>query len=219
MTGMIRASDGQFGVQEKREEQRLVLLLRPAKVICRSGEYLCILRDVASKGARLRLFHPLPVEPFMVLELGNGDRYDVEKMWERDDQAGFTFAQAAAVEHLIEERSRYRKRPVRARLTLEGTLTAAGQVHPATLRNISQQGGQIECDAPLAIEQRVSLNVRGLPPLDAKVRWRKGNTVGLVFEQTFKLDQLARLLFDLQPIPPAIAEDPEEAIFRRAQQG
>ncbi|MCW1401569.1 PilZ domain-containing protein [Novosphingobium sp. MW5] len=219
MAEMFREPDGQFGGQEKREEQRLVLLLRPAKVICRSGEYLCILRDVASKGARLRLFHPLPVERFMVLELGNGDRYDIEKMWERDDQAGFTFAQAAAVDHLIEERSRYRKRPVRARITLEGKMTAAGQAYAATLRNISQQGGQIECDAPLAIEQRVSLSVKGLPALDAKVRWRKGNVVGLVFEQTFKLDQLARLLFDLQPIPPAIADDPEDAIFRRAQQG
>jgi hypothetical protein len=215
---MIRASDQQFGGQEKREEQRLVLLLRPAKVICRSGEYLCILRDVASKGARLRLFHPLSAEPLMVLELGNGDRYDIEKMWERGDQAGFVFTQAAAVEHLIEERSRYRKRQVRARIELDVKLTVGGADYPARLRNISQQGGSLECEAPLAIEQRVSLTARGLPQIDAKVRWRKGKAVGLVFEQTFKLDQLSRLLFDLQPIPPAIADDPEDVIFRRAQQ-
>lgn len=219
MADRVNASDQQFGGQEKREEQRLVLLLRPAKVICRSGEYLCILRDVASRGARLRLFHPLPHEALMVLELGNGDRYDIEKMWERGDQAGFVFAEPAAVEHLIEERSRYRKRQVRAQLSLDLKLTVAGRDYPAVMRNISQQGGSIECDAPLAIEQRVSLRARGLPPLDAKVRWRKGNGVGLVFEQTFKLDQLARLLFDLQPFPPAIADDPQDAIFKRAQQG
>lgn len=216
MAGSIETSDPGFGGLEKREEQRLVLLLRPAKVICRSGEYLCILRDVASRGARLRLFHPLPHEALMVLELGNGDRYDIEKMWERGDQAGFVFAQAAAVEHLIEERSRYRKRQVRARLTLDAKLTAGGCDYPAVLRNISQQGGSLECEAPLAIEQRVSLAARGLPQLDAKVRWRKGKGVGLVFEQTFKLDQLARLLFELQPFPPAISDDPQDAMFKRA---
>lgn len=219
MADRIEVSDPQFGGLDKREEQRLVLLLRPAKVICRSGEYLCILRDVASKGARLRLFHPLPAQALMVLELGNGDRYDIEKMWERGDQAGFVFTQAAAVEHLIEERSRYRKRQVRARLTLDVKLTAGGKVYPAVLRNISQQGGSFECEAPLAIEQRVSLTAPGLPQIDAKVRWRKGDGVGLVFEQTFKLDQLARLLFDLQPFPPAIADDPQDAIFKRAFKG
>lgn len=219
MAYRVDASDPEFGGQEKREEQRLVLLLRPAKVICRSGEYLCILRDVASRGARLRLFHPLPHETLMVLELGNGDRYDIEKMWERGDQAGFVFTEAAAVEYLIEERSRYRKRQVRTRLTLDVKLTAGGKSYPAVLRNISQQGGSLECEAPLAIEQRVSLTARGLPQLDAKVRWRKGNGVGLVFEQTFKLDQLARLLFDLQPFPPAISEDPKDAIFKRALKG
>ncbi len=216
MADRIETLDLEFGGLEKREEQRLVLLLRPAKVICRNGEYLCILRDVATRGARLRLFHPLPNEALMVLELGNGDRYDIEKMWERGDQAGFVFTEAAAVEHLIEERSRYRKRQVRARLTLDVKLTAGGRDYPAILRNISQQGGSLECEAPLAIEQRVSLSARGLPQLDAKVRWRKGKAVGLVFEQTFKLDQLARLLFDLQPFPPAIADDPQDAIFKRA---
>ncbi|MFM6931087.1 MAG: PilZ domain-containing protein [Novosphingobium sp.] len=216
MANTIETANSEFGGLEKREEQRLVLLLRPAKVICRSGEYLCILRDVASRGARLRLFHPLPHEALIVLELGNGDRYDIEKMWERGDQAGFVFSRAAAVEHLIEERSRYRKRQVRARLTLDMTLTAGGKAYPAVLRNISQQGGRLECEAPLAIEQRVSLTARGLPQIDAKVRWHKGKGVGLVFEQTFKLDQLARLLFDLQPFPPAIAEDPQDALFTRA---
>lgn len=46
---------GPPGGLEKRETPRYVLLLRPAKVVTQTGEYLCILRDVASKGVRLRL--------------------------------------------------------------------------------------------------------------------------------------------------------------------
>ncbi|MFM5931983.1 MAG: PilZ domain-containing protein [Novosphingobium sp.] len=209
------SSAGPFDGLEKREEQRLVLLLRPAKLLCRSGEYLCILRDVASKGARLRLFHPLPAEAHMQLELSNGDRYDVEKVWERDDQAGFVFQSTAQVDHLLEERSPYRKRPLRARIALDASLAANGQAMPVVLKDISQQGGNIECDAPLARDQRVSLSAPGLGKLDAKVRWQRGKRVGLVFEQTFRLDQLAILLFDLQPIPPAIPEE-VDPIFSKA---
>ncbi|WP_158241521.1 PilZ domain-containing protein [Novosphingobium sp. TH158] len=208
-----------FDGLEKREVQRLVLLLRPAKVIARSGEYLCILRDVASRGARLKLFHPLPRDVLMVLELGNGDRYDIEKIWERGDQAGFVFTHAAQLEHLLVERSRFRKRPVRARVDLPAQVRAGSVVLPAALCNISQQGGSIEGDLPLSVDQRVTLAVKGLPELDAKVRWRRGNRVGLVFEQTFKLDELARLLHRLQPFPPAVAEDEKDAIFRRAMEG
>ncbi|MFM5906543.1 MAG: PilZ domain-containing protein [Novosphingobium sp.] len=200
---------------DRREEQRLVLLLRPAKLLCRSGEYLCILRDVASKGARLRLFHPLPAEAHMVLELSNGDRYDVEKVWERDDQAGFVFQSNAPLDHLLEERSRFRKRPLRARIALDATITANGVAALARIKDISQQGGNIECEAAFARDQRVSLTAPGLGKVDAKVRWKRGTRVGLVFEQTFRLDQLARLLFDLQPISPALPEECD-AVFSQA---
>lgn len=202
---------------EKREEERFVLLLRPAKIVARSGEYLCILRDVASKGVRLRLFHPLPPDPFMVLELANGDRYEIEKVWERDEQAGFNFVHRAELQHLLEERSRFRKRPVRLRLEMEAKVTVGAESFASVLCNLSQKGGQIEADMPLAIDQSIRVEAKGLPPLVAKVRWRRGRHVGLVFEQTFKLDDLARKVALLQPFGPAIPD--EDPVFARLKAG
>ncbi len=199
---------------DRRESPRYVLLLRPAKVVTQSGEYLCILRDVASKGVRLKLFHPLPHERFMALELSNGDRYEVEKVWERDDQAGFHFVHQAELSHLLEERSRFRRRPVRLRLEIPAQLSAAGMKCAGILQDLSQQGGRIETTLALAIDQRVHLIAKGLPPLDAKVRWRRGGQVGLVFEQTFKLDELARLVAAMQPFDPAIPEE-EDPVFAK----
>ncbi len=210
--------DQAFGGLEKREMPRYVLLLRPAKIVTQSGEYLCILRDVATKGVRLRLFHPLPSEAHMVLELSNGDRYDVEKVWERDDQAGFNFVHQAELAQLLEERSRFRKRQVRLRLELNGHVTARGISSPAVLHDLSQQGGRILTALALAIDQNVHIKAGGLPPIDAKVRWRRetaqGTEAGLVFEQTFRLDQLARMVAALQPFAAGAADD-EDPLFGR----
>jgi len=45
-----------------------------------------------------------------------------------------------------------------------------------------------------------------LPPLDARVRWRRRPHYGLIFEQTFRFDELARMTAPLQfadEAPPA----------------
>src|SRR5690606_20786923 len=54
---------------DMREAPRFALLIRSAKLICDSGEYLCIIRDVSETGVRLRLFHPLPPDQLLTLEL------------------------------------------------------------------------------------------------------------------------------------------------------
>lgn len=199
---------------EKRETQRFVLLLRPAKIIARSGEYVCILRDVAAKGMRLKLFHPLPADPYMVLELGNGDRYEVEKIWERDDQAGFSFRYPAELKHLLEERSRVRKRPLRLRVNVPSRFTLNGETWPCDLLSLSQQGGGIACEALVALDQLATLEIPGLPPIETKVRWRRGAGIGLVFEKTFRLDELAAVALRLQPFGPAIPSEEEEFLAR-----
>lgn len=214
MPNAINAGPAGFDGLEKREEQRFVLLLRPAKIVSRSGEYLCILRDVASKGLRLKLFHPLPPDTTMFLEMGNGDRYEVEKIWERDDQAGFIFRYPAEITHLLEERSRFRKRALRLRIDMAGIYTTGGEPWAVRLNSLSQQGGGIICDAPVALEQRGTLQVRGLPAIETKVRWRRGGQIGLVFEKTFRLDELAQIAFRLQPFGPAIPSEEEEFLAR-----
>ena len=193
--------------QPPRAAQRFALLLRPVKVITACGEYLAILRDVSATGLRLRLFHPLPAGPRMTIELANGDCYEASKVWERDGQAGFQFTHEAEIRNLLEEQNRYRKGHVRIRIELPARLTAAGETYDAVLHDLSQQGGRIGTEAHLAIDQRVRLEARGLPRLDAKVRWRRGAEAGLIFEQTFRLDELARVIAGLQPVAPPADDD------------
>lgn len=198
---------------ELRAAPRVSLLIRPAKLIAPSGEYLCVLRDASATGVKVRCFHPLPSQA-MVLELGNGDRYEVERMWEQGDHAGLRFRQRVPVEYLIKETGPYPKRPVRLRLTLPALLVAGRDVLRVIINDLSQQGARLECDAVLALDRRFRLEIPGLPPINAKVRWRRPPSAGLVFEDTFRLEDFARLAFRLQPLPEPPGEDDRNPFAR-----
>ena len=55
------------------------LMLRTAKLRCRSGEYACVVHDVSESGVKLRLFHDHPPEAHMFVELANGALFAVER--------------------------------------------------------------------------------------------------------------------------------------------
>jgi hypothetical protein len=192
---------------EQRGSARCNLLIRPAKLITSMGEYLCVMRDVSPGGCKVRVFHPIASPPQMVLELGNGDRYEVERVWERDGHAGFRFRAAVPVEYLLNETGPFRKRPVRVRVQQPALIVSGREAAAGMLLDISQQGARVACEAGLAQDQQVRLEIAGLPAIVAKIRWRRSGAVGLVFETTFKLDELALVVARLQPAPPT----PEEA--------
>ncbi len=199
---------------EQRQSQRFTLLLRVAKLITAEGEFLCVLRDVSDRGLRAKLFHPLVTPAACELELGSEVRYRLQRVWQRADQAGFRFADGPlAAQQLIEETGPFPKRHVRLRLAQPvPVLLAANQVTlPAQLWDISQHGAAVLLDQRLAIGLELRIDALHLPALIARVRWRRGGLHGLVFQQGFRLDELAQLNCLLQtgaiaPVPAALTE-------------
>lgn len=183
---------------ELRDAPRFSLIIRSAKLVCESGEYLCIVRDISATGARLRLFHEPPPEKHVFLELSNGDRHVMERVWAADGHAGFRIAQPIDVNTFLVEPSPFPKRPIRLRLQRPAAIIAGGVRHPAMLIDLSQKGARIGADVHLAVAQIITLEIAGLGSIPAKVRWRGKNGYGLVLEQTFRLDELASFAFDLQ---------------------
>ena len=186
--------------EEMRGAQRYTLLIRTAKLVCESGEFLCIIRDVSETGVRLRLFHALPADTRMALELSNGEHYFIERVWERDSHAGFRFAAPIDVHAFIAEVSPYARRQMRLRLEFPVLLTVDGQANAATVCDLSMQGGRVECSRFLAIGQRVKLQGDGFPLNMAKVCWRSGSSYGMAFEQVFTLEALAVMAAELQRV-------------------
>ncbi len=184
--------------EDMRGAQRFTLLIRTAKLVCTGGEFLCIIRDVSATGVRLRLFHDLPADAHMALELANGEVYFIQRVWERDHHAGFRFSAPIVVEAFIAEVSPFPRRQPRLRLDFPAVLSGEGQASVATMRDLSPQGARIETARFLAIGQRVKLEGEGFPPTLAKVCWRSGALYGLAFEQVFTLEGLAELAARLQ---------------------
>ena len=186
---------------EQRSGQRFALLLRAGKLVLGAGEFLCLVRDVSDRGLKVRLFHPLEIDPQCKIELGNGERLGIERVWQQGGQAGFRFVQAPVNIHgLIEESGPFPKRHLRLLLDppLQLLLTADGVSQAGVLRDISQHGGAIALERRLPIHAQVWIDAPQLPQLQARVRWRRGGLHGLVFQRGFRLDELATLAWHLQ---------------------
>jgi hypothetical protein len=184
--------------EDQRTAARFTLLIRTAKLLTSRGEFLCVVRDASSIGVSVRLFHELPGDPRMLLEMPNGDRHEIAVVWKREGAAGFRFSQPIDTRRIIEGGGRFARRPVRLRLQVPAHLSFHGRSFDAVVRDLSQQGAKIECSERLALEQKLRLEAESLPPIQAKVRWRRGAEYGLVFEDTFQFAELAQLANELQ---------------------
>ena len=205
MRDLVRQDDmvpgppvGEEDGPEQRSAPRFTLLIRAAKLISCGGEFLCVVRDASESGISVRLFHPLPPDVPLELELPNGDRYELDRVWEEEGKAGFRFPEPADIERIVEGRSRFARRAVRVNLEVPCLLEAGGRRFEGNIRNLSQQGAQICTRERLSLIQRVKLSAPGLPEIAAKVRWRRDDSYGLSFEDTFQFAELAALAFELQ---------------------
>ena len=185
--------------EEQRAAPRSSLMLRTAKVVCLSGEYLCLIRDVSASGAGLRFFHAVPPEPRIFLELANGQIHPIERAWARDHVAGYRFASAIDVEEFIAERSDHPHRTIRLRLERAALVTVEGQDFHVTMRDISRTGARIETEHSWPLQAFVRLDVTGLPIRYGHVRWREGSAHAIVCQNVMPLGDLAQHLLDLQP--------------------
>lgn len=196
----VEPSAQEIGVAspEQRAAPRVMLLIRPAKLLTPEGEFVCVIRDVSATGISVRLFHPLPAGEAAMLETETGMRISMRRVWAREAEAGFHFDQQIDVAALINEIGLYRKRRLRIAIELPVTVSFLGQRHPAVIRNLSQQGARIETDVHLARAQLVRLKSDYLPEIRAQVRWRRDDQYGLVFEDTFSLGEFAQIAALLQ---------------------
>lgn len=183
--------DQDVPLADQRAAPRFIALIRAAKLLSDGNEFICVVRDVSTSGVRLRCFHAIPHGQAMALELQNGDSFPLERVRDEGQDASFRFAGEAPIERLLQESINYPRRPLRLNMNIPLTLrTPAGPIAAVT-QNISQQGCRVECAMPLALAQPVLVESALLPGIRAKVRWRRGNACGLVFDDTFSLKDFA----------------------------
>lgn len=195
-----------------RAAERFTLMLRVAKLVSSHGEYACVIRDVSVSGVRLRLFHDLPAERHLVLTLGNGESYFIENVWERDREAGFRFAAPIDVAAFMTESSRFPKRQIRLALDVPAMLAVRDISGPVIIRDLSQHGARIESERGLFVGQHLRLKADRLPQIFASVRWNSASTYGVVFQNGFRLDELAQAVWAIREPAERAAAAPPPAV-------
>ncbi|MEL7445392.1 MAG: PilZ domain-containing protein [Pseudomonadota bacterium] len=190
---------------EQRRAPRYTLLIRAAKFVSSQGEFVCVIRDVSDTGVSVRLFHKLPQCDQLELHMPGGQVYGICNVWERGNEAGFEFTQAVDVERLISEAGEYPKRGLRLGLVFPIKINTLSQRTEGTVENISQQGARFECEELFAIDQNIRIKGDEFDEVRAKIRWRRDQQYGVVFDDTFTLGDFARLAARLQA--PALLEE------------
>lgn len=184
---------------ENRQSHRASLMLRRAKLVCQSGEYLTLIRDVSNKGIGLGFLHEVPPEPRTILQLANGMTYPVERVWAQSRQAGYRFGCTIALNDFLREESPHPVRPLR--LNVEGTARVqhGRGVVDAHLIDLSCEGAKIVCKDDIRTRGLISFELPGMSPRLAQVRWTQEDRFGLQFHHPLESEELARCAMRLQP--------------------
>lgn len=185
-------------VEEKRGAPRLGLLIRSAKIVFESGEFLCVMRDVSETGVRIKVFHTLPADPPQFLEFATGDRIMVRAIWQDGDTVGLEFREPQDVAAIVRERGPYRKRSLRFAIEADIVIVAGLGKFAARVLNFSQFGARIQCGQHLARGQHIKVIGKRVRDLGATVAWRDGDNYGLTLDRTFPVEETARLVARLQ---------------------
>jgi hypothetical protein len=198
-------------LDDRRSDARFALLIRPAKLVCGRFEYPCVMRDVSETGLSIRLFHPVAGGAGFEIEMLGGNRYPIERIWEEGLAAGFRFAEPVDLDVILANAGPFPNRPVRLAVDISATLQHGSRKSLITLDNLSQQGAKLACADYLALGQLVVLESDCLPRIHAKVRWRKNEQYGVVFEETFKLAELSALAARIYASPAFLGDSAARA--------
>ena len=193
--------------EERRGAVRGTLVLRIAKLVCESGEYPCMLRDVSPTGAGLSFFHDAPPDLRAILQLSNGHTVPLERVWSGAGRAGYRFAVPVAEEDFIAGAAEFGHRPLRLSIRAAAKIVDGSRTEKVRLLDLSAEGARVEVARAYDSGRVVSLALAGWGPRLAEVRWQDGETLGLRFFEPLAGAELAALALALQPFDRANGGD------------
>jgi len=194
-------------------------MLRSAKVVCQSGEYVCLVRDVSDDGVLLSFLHEVPTEPRIILALGNGQTYPIQRIWSGQEQVGDRFGGQVAVQEFLHERAPFAVRHVRLAIKAPARVIDGSQAHVAQLLDMSTHGAKFECATAFAEGRLISFQIQSMGQQLGQVVWGDEKTAnaalhGLQFQHPLTLRELAQAALRMQPFGPSAPKVFSEALTK-----
>jgi hypothetical protein len=179
---------------ERREDERLIKILRVGTLIIDGRRELCLIRNISAGGVMAHVYSRLVAGQPIIVELKATQPVAGHVVWAEDAEAGIKFDTAVDVAELLANPvvldNGWRPRTPRVEIDRMATLRAGARTYWVHARDISQSGVKVETDNPPPPDAEIMVTLDGLRPLPGIVRWSNETACGIAFNQLIPFGEL-----------------------------
>ena len=201
------AASLEFASMERREANRKFAMLQSGKITWGDCQSLCLIRNISSGGMMVTLYSPIPEGERVHIDFKSGERMGGRIIWVEKDMTGIEFDVAIDVETVLaqnirDETRRERARRLRVDVNAMVRVCHEDQDFLVQALDVSQGGIKIEGASIGAIGDDVLVCLSGLSNQPGVIRWQNGDGMGISFNRTLTLDEVAEWIIKVRTNKP-----------------
>lgn len=178
---------------ERRADDRLIPLLKVAKVVSQSGERLMRVRNITAGGLMAEIADCPAVGDQVSVELSS-QKIPSSVVWIRDGLVGIKFDQTVDLGELLagrKPRHGFRPRPPRLDVNCKASIRVGKSYYTVDVHDISLGGIKVEPIEEYCVGKDVIVVVESLRPIKGEVRWYSDRRAGIIFKKPLEFEELA----------------------------
>ena len=178
---------------ERRENDRLIPLLKVSKLVSDRGELLVRIRNISAGGAMAEVADCPIVGEHVSLEM-SGQKIPSTVIWVREGLAGIKFDQTVDLGELLagrKPRHGFRPRPPRLNVECTASVRVGKVYYTVDVHDISLGGMKVAPIEEYCVGRPVIVVVESLKPIKGEVRWFSDRRAGIVFDKPLEFEELA----------------------------
>ena len=180
--------------QDRRNQERVVTILRVGTLIIDGRRELCLIRNISAGGLLVHVYSEVTVDQRVTVELKTNQLLEGRIVWIRGENAGIGFDEPVDVTALLANppvlENGWRPRMPRVEVDRMATLRVVARTYWVRVCDISQGGVKVDCEQPLVEGDEVVLTLEHFGPVAGAIRWRRDGFCGIAFNQLIPFDQL-----------------------------
>jgi hypothetical protein len=178
---------------ERRADERLIPLLKVAKLVTETGERLIRVRNISAGGLMAEIADPPAVGEPAQVELSS-QKIPSSVLWIREGLIGIKFDNNVDLGELLagrKPRHGFRPRPPRLSVECKASVRLGKVYYTVDVYDISLGGMKVEPIEEYCVGREVIVVVESLKPIKGEVRWYSERKAGIVFNKPLEFEELA----------------------------
>jgi len=178
---------------ERGIDERLIPLLKVAKLSSDRGERLIRVRNITAGGLMAEISDSPPVGEHVSVELSS-QKIPSTVLWIREGMVGIKFDQTVDLGELLagrKPRHGFRPRPPRLHVECTASVRLGKVYYTVEVQDISLGGMKVAPIEEYCVGREVTVVVESLKPIKGEVRWFSDRKAGIVFDKPLEFEELA----------------------------